>query len=55
MKNLFFVSFLFFSLNTSFAESTEPKAIIQSIDDYDYPYNYEEVSEEALPSDLYQN
>ncbi|MCM2350195.1 MAG: hypothetical protein NDI69_09240 [Bacteriovoracaceae bacterium] len=54
MKSFLFVSFLFCFLNTAFAQLTEPRAIIHSIDDYDFPYNYVEVSEEALPSDLNQ-
>lgn len=54
MKSLRLLSFLFFSFNYAFAQLTEPKAIIHSIDDYDIPHNYVEVSEEGLPSDLYQ-
>jgi hypothetical protein len=54
MKSILFVFFSFYILNSAFAQSTEPRAIIHSIDDYDIPYNNVEVSEEALPSDLYQ-
>jgi hypothetical protein len=54
MKSFLFVSTLFCIFNTAIALSTEPRAIIKSIDDYDYQYNYVEVSEEGLPSDLYQ-
>lgn len=54
MKSLLFVCFLICSLNSAFAHLTEPRAIIQSIDDFDFPHNYVEVSEEAMPSDFYQ-
>jgi hypothetical protein len=54
MKSLLFVSLLFCFFNSAFAQRTEPRAIIHSIDDYDYPTNYVEVSEEALPLDLYK-
>ncbi len=54
MKSLLIVSFLFCFTNSSFAQSTERRAIIHSIDDYDYPHDYVEVSQEALPSELYQ-
>lgn len=54
MKSLLIVSFLFCFTNSSFAQLTERRAIIHSIDDYDFPYDYVEVSEEALPSDLHQ-
>lgn len=54
MKSLLSVSLLLCFINSTFAQSTEPKAIIHSIDDYDYPHDYVEVSEEALPSDLNQ-
>lgn len=54
MKSLLLLSFLFCFNNSAFAQLTERKAIIHSIDDYDFPHNYVEVSEEALPSDLLQ-
>jgi hypothetical protein len=54
MKSILFVFLFFYIFNSAFAHSTEPQAIIHSIDDYDLPYNDVEVSDEALPSDLYQ-
>lgn len=54
MKSLLIISFLFCFINSAFAKLTEQRAIIHSIDDHDYPYNYVEVSEEALPSNFYQ-
>lgn len=55
MKTLLVVLFLFCHMS-AFAKIAEPRdlAIIHSIDAFDYPLNYVEVSEEALPSDLYQ-
>lgn len=51
----FFVIFILISiLNYSFAQTTERKAIIHSIDEYDFPYDYVEVSDEALPSEFNQ-
>jgi hypothetical protein len=54
MKSLFFLSFLIYFTEPAMAFSPESKAVIYSIDDHDIPYNYVEVSEEGLPSDLYQ-
>lgn len=54
MKSILMVSLLLCFINSAFAQSTEPVAIIHSIDDYEFPYNYVEVSEEALPPDIYQ-
>lgn len=55
MKALLVVLFLFCHLS-AFAKISErsDQAIIQSIDAYDFPQNYVEVSEEGLPTDLYQ-
>lgn len=52
MKSLLSLFFLFCLLNPAYAEVPESKAIIHSIDDYDYHRNDNEVSEEALPSGL---
>lgn len=51
MKLLSFVFFLYCFLNPALAKLTEPHdlAIISSIDDFDLPRNYVEVSEEGLP------
>lgn len=57
MKSLLPIFFLVFVFNPAFAQLTEPQyeqAIIQSIDDFEFPESHEEVSEEALPSELYQ-
>lgn len=55
MKALLFVLFLFYHLS-AFAKISEQQgpAIIESIEAFDPPHNYVEVSEDALPSDLYQ-
>lgn len=46
---------LLVSINPSKAEfeTTYDQAVINGIDDFDYPQNYVEVSEEGLPYDLY--
>lgn len=54
MKSLLSIFLLLSFFSTASAQSTEPRAIIHSIDDYNYPSNYVEVSEEALPTNLYQ-
>lgn len=55
MKTLLFVSLLLCSLFPAFAKSNEQheQALIHSIDDYELPKNYIEVSEEGLPPDHY--
>lgn len=52
MKSLVSLFFLICLSNSAYSEVLEPKAIIHSIDDYDYPQTDREVSEEALPLDL---
>jgi hypothetical protein len=52
MKSLSVFFFSLFFISTAFAQPIE-KSLVYSIDDYDYERNYVEVSEEALPSDLY--
>lgn len=55
MKPFVIVFFLFCYFNPVSAEilDTHELSTIHSIDDYDYPRNYVEVSEEGLPSDHY--
>lgn len=55
MKSLLFVFFWFCVFNSAFAQEIEQHdfAIISSIDDFDLPQNYVEVSEEGLPRDHY--
>lgn len=56
MKSLVFFICFICSFNFVLANTTEPleKSIITEIDDYEYPENYIEVSEEGLPQSHYQ-
>jgi hypothetical protein len=53
MKAISFVFFLFLLPQTIWSKSHHDFSIIESIDDYDFPKNYVEVSEEGLPRDHY--
>lgn len=58
MKSLLFMFILFSFLNSAIAQFSEPSqelADIYSIDNYDFPSSYVEVSEEALPYDYFQD
>lgn len=55
MKPLLLTFLLLFSFDSSFAKSHKEYELsnIISIDDYDFPHNYVEVSEEGLPQNHY--
>ncbi len=57
MKSLLLTLSLALSLTPAFATISErhQESLIRSVDDFNFPENYVEVSEEGLPRDHYQN